>query len=246
MVEWIDPQDEVLSTVTALAKELADPLRLTTLQLLATEGPHTMAQLAGALGVSAPRLGNHLARLRASGLVLVEHTGRHAVYRVARPGLGDVLSALSRYALEGAELSLANRPVAPDDVARTCYDHAAGLLGTAVFEMLVDRGAVRAPDGRGSELELGTDLSSFAELGVAETDLAVARRKVATACLDKTRRLPHLGGVAGHAVLAAFLRDGLVRREDDSRVLTVTDAGARRLPDILPGFRTIAPTTAAR
>jgi DNA-binding transcriptional ArsR family regulator len=54
-------------------------VRLTALQLLAAEGPHTMSQLAKALGVSASRLGNHLARLRAAGLVTVEHTGRHGV-----------------------------------------------------------------------------------------------------------------------------------------------------------------------
>jgi DNA-binding transcriptional ArsR family regulator len=66
-------------------------------QLLATEGPHTMSQLAEALGVSPPRLGNHLARLRAAGLVTVEHAGRHAVYRVTGGGIADVLTALSRY-----------------------------------------------------------------------------------------------------------------------------------------------------
>src|ERR671929_866326 len=98
MAGWLDPEDPVLASVTSLARELADPIRLTVLQVLAAEGPHTMSQLADAIGVSAPRLGNHLARLRAAGLVTVEHSGRHATYRVADAGIGDVLAALSRFA----------------------------------------------------------------------------------------------------------------------------------------------------
>src|SRR6476620_7764309 len=101
MAGWIDPDNRVLSSVTALARELADPIRLSALQLLAAEGPHTMSQLADALGVSAQRLGNHLARLRTAGLVTVEHTGRHAVYRVGHGGVGEVLAALARYAGDG-------------------------------------------------------------------------------------------------------------------------------------------------
>src|SRR4051794_41869754 len=98
MAGWVDPDDPVLSAVTGLARELSDPVRLTALQLLAAEGPHTMIQLADAVGVSAPRLGNHLTRLRAAGLVAVEHTGRHAVYRLGRADLRDARTALSRYA----------------------------------------------------------------------------------------------------------------------------------------------------
>ncbi|HEY0542953.1 MAG TPA: hypothetical protein VGD53_31645 [Actinoallomurus sp.] len=30
------------------------------------------------------------------------------------------------------------------------------------------------------------------------------RRKLATACLDRTQRLPHLGGALGRSVLDAF------------------------------------------
>src|SRR3954447_19829175 len=98
MTGWVDPQAPVVASVTSLAGELADPVRLTALQLLAAEGPHTMIQLADAVGVSAPRLGNHPARLRAAGLVAGGRTGRRAVYRIGRTDLGDVLTALSHYA----------------------------------------------------------------------------------------------------------------------------------------------------
>ncbi|MGM1065298.1 ArsR/SmtB family transcription factor [Saccharothrix sp. Mg75] len=235
MTGWVDPGNGVVAAVTGLAAELADPVRLTALQLLAAEGPHTSSQLADAIGVSASRLGNHLARLRARDLVSVEHTGRHAVYRAA-PGLGDVLAALARYA---HAVPAPGRAPSPADLAHTCYDHAAGRLGVTVLATLVERGALTAPDGLGDELSSGPDPAAFAELGVDPAALDPGRRKLATACLDRTHRLPHLGGALGAAVLDALVARGLVARTDGSRVLVVPDHD--RLAALLPGFRTPSP-----
>ncbi|MGI5211485.1 ArsR/SmtB family transcription factor [Plantactinospora sp. CA-290183] len=228
--------DPVLTAATALARELADPVRLTALQLLASEGPHTASRLAEALAVSAPRLGNHLARLREAGLVTVEHTGRHAVYRVADAGLGEVLNALFGYAGGTAPGTRRPRASAPADIAHTCYDHAAGLLGVRLLGTLVERGAVRAPDGRTDELALGPDPTALVDLGVDPSTVATGRRRPAVACLDRTYRLPHLGGELGRAILDALLRDGAVERTPGGRTLTVTPAGAARLAALLPGF----------
>jgi DNA-binding transcriptional ArsR family regulator len=233
---WVDPRHEMLSPVIALARELSDPIRLTALQVLAAEGPHTMSQLAQALGVSAPRLGNHLARLREQGLVTVEHTGRHAVYRVAAPGLGDVLAALSRYAHAGLDLRPDRPPPSPADLAHTCYDHAAGRLGIAVFGTLVARGALSPPDGRDDQLTLGPDPAALTELGLDIDALDTGRRKLATACLDKIYRLPHLGGALGKAVLDTFLARRLVVRQENTRTLTLTPKGRAALPVLLPDF----------
>lgn len=237
VVGWVDPRNRVVAAVTALAAELADPVRLTALQLLAAEGPHTSSQLADAIGVSASRLGNHLARLREKNLVTVERAGRHSVYRAA-PGLGGVLASLAHYA-QGADADgVPDRAPSPADIAHTCYDHAAGRLGVTVFATLVERGALRPPDGLGDELALGPNRDAFTDLGVDPAALAPGRRKLATACLDRTHRLPHLGGVLGKAVLDAFLDRGLVARVEDSRVLTVLDPDG--LTRLLPAFRPAA------
>jgi DNA-binding transcriptional ArsR family regulator len=240
MAGLADSGNAVLAAVVALTRELSDPVRLTALQLLAAEGPHTMVQLADALGISAPRLGNHLARLRAADLVTVEHTGRHAVYRVSRDDLADVLAALARFAYNESAAQ-PERAMKPRDVAHTCYDHAAGQLGISVFAMLVDRGALQPPDGRTNELELGEDLSALRDLGVDPATLDPAtvdtgRRRLATACLDRTHRVPHLGGALGHMVLDAFLAGNLVQRQEGTRELHITEAGTERLPTMLPGF----------
>jgi DNA-binding transcriptional ArsR family regulator len=232
---WTDLDEPVLASATALAAELADPIRLTTLQLLAAEGPHTMSRLVAALEVTAPRLGNHLARLRAAGLVEVEHAGRHAVYRIARPGLLDVLAALARYAGDDLPTARPGRAVTADDVAHTCYDHAAGRLGVAVLAHLVERGALTAPDGRDEELRPGPDPSALVELGV-DPRLDPGRRKPATACLDRVHRRPHVGGALGAAVLDALVERRLLDRTEGSRTLVPTAEGRRELPRLVPAF----------
>ncbi|GAB3980027.1 helix-turn-helix transcriptional regulator [Plantactinospora veratri] len=236
MTGWVDPDDPTLAAATSLARELADPVRLTALQLLAVEGPHTMTQLADALRVSPPRLGNHLARLRARGLVAVQQRGRHVVYRLASPDTAEVLTALARHGRGDIPGPRPARPPSPAETARTCYDHCAGRLGVAVFAALVRRGALLPPDGQHDELRLGPDPSAFRDLGVDLDAVRPGRRKLATACLDRNHRLPHLGGVLGAEVLDALVADGLVRRQDGERVLTLTGRGARRLPALLPDF----------
>ena len=225
--------DQVLSRATAVARELADPLRLLVLQTLASEGQHTASRLAEAMRVTAPRLGNHLSRLREAGLVTVEHTGRHAVYRLADADLGDVLTALLRYAGPDADETSAPPLL---DVARSCYDHTAGLLGVRLFARLVERGALRPPGGHTDELTLGPDPAAWTELGVDPAAVPAGRRRLAVACLDRTYLLPHLGGELGRSLLDALVRDGFVRRGPGDRALVVTPAGADHLTALLPGL----------
>lgn len=118
----------------------------------------------------------------------------------------------------------------------------------AVFATLVDRGALSAPDGRGGELTLGPDRTAFTDLGVDLDAVDRRRRKLATACLDRTQRLPHLGGALGSAVLTAFRERDLVRPDPEpgSRRLCLTPAGRRELPVLLPGFAPASPQRATR
>ncbi len=168
------PDNPVLAATASVARELADPIRLATLQLLTAEGPHSLTQLADALRISAPRLANHLARLRDAGLVEVTHHGRHATYRVSRADLAPILTALTRFA-HGSATTFPHRPTRTD-VAHTCYDHTAGRLGVRMFAALVEGNALSTPDGTTDELTLGTNPAVFLDFGVDPTTVDPGRR----------------------------------------------------------------------
>jgi ArsR family transcriptional regulator len=84
----MDPIDELLAETL---RSLAHPRRLRIIHLLA-EQPRSVARLAGDLGISQPNASQHLAVLRAAGLVEAERLGREVRYRLVDP---DVTIACS-------------------------------------------------------------------------------------------------------------------------------------------------------
>jgi DNA-binding transcriptional ArsR family regulator len=229
MAGWVSSDEPVLAVATTVARELADPIRLTVMQLLAHEGPHGMSQLAEILHVTPSRLGNHLGKLRAAGLVTTETTGRHVTYRLADPAVTPLLDALAAYA--GGTLPTPSASFSGD---RLCYDHAAGRVGVALLDHLVANEAlVRRDDS--DELTLGrAAVPVLARFGLAPDDLDQGRRKLATNCLDRSLRRPHLGGALGHALLARLTERGLVGTDPGTRSLTVSAAQRRRLTRLIP------------
>jgi DNA-binding IclR family transcriptional regulator len=117
--------------------------------------------------------------------------------------------------------------------AGTGTGRVADLLGVTVFSMLVDRAALSVVDDR---VELGPNDLVFWDFGVDPTTVDADRRKLATACLDRGHRLPHLGGALGAAVLSALERQELVERVPGSRELVITGTGRRKLPALVPGW----------
>lgn len=232
----VNPDDPHVGAVTSFAREVADPVRLTVLEFLATEGPQTMSGIADELEIAGPRLGNHLARLRAANLVAVQHTGRHAVYRVAGRHVVEALRCLRT--LAEASRPPAGRRAAGDQSAlaraRSCYGHLGGRLGVALFSTLVERRAILPPDGQSREIGLGPAADDvFRELWVDPSAVVRGRRQLASACLDWTERRPHLGGALGDAILDALIERGLLVRQETSRALEVTRQGATALADLL-------------
>ena len=65
-------------------KTLSNPKRLEIVHLLA-EGPREVGKLAGELGISQPNVSQHLAIMRAAGVVEAERDGREVRYRLADP-----------------------------------------------------------------------------------------------------------------------------------------------------------------
>ena len=111
--------------------------------------------------------------------------------------------------------------------ARLCYDHLAGEIGVAIADALLAR---RLLGRRADEYALTPAGRRWcAELDVDVSVLDAGRRPLVRVCLDWTERREHIGGALGAAIASTALERGWVRRQRDTRALTVTPAGRRDL-----------------
>lgn len=90
--------DEITILQAEILKTLASPRRLELLHRL-SEGPRGVGSLAAEVGLSQPNVSQHLAVLRAAGLVEAERDGREIRYRLADPDV-IVACAVMRSVLE--------------------------------------------------------------------------------------------------------------------------------------------------
>ncbi len=70
---------------------LGDPSRLAILQALRRQ-PLTVGEIVQATGLTQPNVSNHLACLRACGLVAAEQRWRHVTYRLSDARVGEMLA----------------------------------------------------------------------------------------------------------------------------------------------------------
>ena len=82
---------------------LSDPTRLRILAVLLEQEPMTVTDLADALGIAAPNVSQHLARLTAGRLVGREKQGRIVLYRTTDPSLRPLCELMCTSLAEQAE-----------------------------------------------------------------------------------------------------------------------------------------------
>jgi DNA-binding transcriptional ArsR family regulator len=106
--------DQIYELQADVLKTLANPRRLEMAHLLADE-PMTVGRLADRMGLAQPNVSQHLALMRAAGVVLAARDGREIHYRLADP---DIIAAcrLMRAALQRRLTRLAELSTRPDDV----------------------------------------------------------------------------------------------------------------------------------
>jgi DNA-binding transcriptional ArsR family regulator len=179
--------------------------------------------------LSAPATSLHLAKLTRGGLLVVRKEGRHRYYRLANADVAHALEALGTIATRPPPA----RPLRPDQsalrMARTCYDHLAGVLSISFAEMLERERILAARDDRTYEVTRD-GVRWFAD--VMRIDVGVLeqrRRSLARRCLDWTERRPHVAGALGAAVLARLIETGWVARVSDTRALRITTRGQTEL-----------------
>lgn len=215
-----------LAEVAAL---IADPSRAAMLGALQNGRAQTAGALARAAGVSAATASAHLKKLRMSGLIVQNLSGRHHYFRLAGHEVNDALESLARLIPKPARSIAAQTPErrALCD-ARLCYDHLAGAIGVAIADALVASKALAA-SGDDFTLALGPRARVvFKKVGINIDELR-GPRPLVRSCTDWTERREHLAGALGAALATACLERGWVKRIRGTRALRVTDAGRRAL-----------------
>ena len=230
--------------IARVADLVADPARARILLALGDGRALAASTLAAEAGVAASTASGHLSKLVSGGLLAVEQHGRHRYYRFTGPQVGELLESLARIAPVSPIRSLRQGTRAQAvRTARTCYDHLAGKLGTALMAALIENKMLTGGDGiyrtngrdrlsapgKGDVDYRLTDLGreKLTQLGVDLTSRT--RRPLIRYCVDWSEQQHHLAGGLGAAVLDRFVALEWVRRPRVGRAVYLTDAGRRGL-----------------
>jgi DNA-binding transcriptional ArsR family regulator len=233
--------------IARLASVLADPGRAKMLLALADGRALAASTLASEAGVAASTASVHLGKLVDAGLCRVEANGRHRYYHLAGPEVADLLESLARLApvLPVRSLRDGTRAYAVRQ-ARTCYDHLAGRLGTAVMTALLHQKILVGGDGTTEPGHAdGERLSGpgrICDYRLTETgrawmdDFGVkvptgTRRPLIRYCIDWSEQRHHLAGAFGAALLARMIDLDWVRRSPTSRAVRITETGRAGLAE---------------
>lgn len=213
------------NAIAEVADMIGDAARANILSALMGGQALTAGELARYAGVSAQTTSGHLAKLTRARLIGVAKQGRHRYYRLISPQVAHAMEALMSVAANGAPR---HRPLGPKDealrAARTCYDHMAGRLGTALADSLCRHGHIVISDSAARVTAKGQKF--FCDFGL-DLDDGQSRRPLCRTCLDWSERRPHLAGRLGASLFDRALDLGWIARVADSRALKVTRAGER-------------------
>jgi DNA-binding transcriptional ArsR family regulator len=220
--------------IFTLTAAIADPVRLSVMIYL-IRGRAGFQEIQHHLEISQSNLSNHLKVLSDAGLIKRINAGRRNSYEIAGADIAQLIELLLNLQKTSPKNQQTARPIA---IARTCYDHIAGNLGVAIFNSLMADEAIKyaqsTPNPMNAPLELGHRADKmFNALGVDISAVQTTRRKYAFACLDWTERKPHLAGALGAALCDAMIAQKWVLRNEDKRILKITDTGIMALKEII-------------
>ncbi len=211
--------------IARLARTIGDSTRIHMLNALMEGRALTAKELAYGAGIAPATATAHLSKLENEGLVSATAQGRHKYYRLASAEVAHLIESLT--ALAPQPQDTAPKVEQPIRIARFCYDHLAGRLGTRLTEALTVRGVLAKADKTFTVTRKGE--SWFETFDIDLSALRRGRRKFAYPCLDWSERRDHLGGALGAALAQRLIALGWIEKNRRSRVLSVTRAGARAL-----------------
>ncbi len=207
------------NAVARIAGLIGEVGRMQMLITLLDGKAHSASELAVAAEVSNQTGSSHLSKLLEGGLIAVERSGRQRLFRLKNADVAAAVEAIG--ALANTHQHLA--PMPEIRLARSCYDHLAGVLAIAVRDGLLKHGAIRQQTTGFVVTPSGEEILRTLEIDTAL--LQRQRRSFAYACLDWTERTHHLGGSLGAALLSRFLEMKWVARRPGTRALRLSHAG---------------------
>jgi DNA-binding transcriptional ArsR family regulator len=214
--------------LAAIGRLIGDPNRARILQTLMSGVPQSGSALAETAGISRSLVSAHLKKLIAGGLVHGEQRGRQRLYSMASVQVAEALETLELLAPPSPVRSLRGSTRMRNlRWARMCYDHLAGVTGVSVTEALTKRRAIAERDGAWVLGAHGAPV--FGEVGIDVERVPHRTRPLLRPCMDWTERRNHLAGGVGAALTAEFTRRDWMRRQEGSRIVTVTIAGCAGL-----------------
>jgi DNA-binding transcriptional ArsR family regulator len=186
----------------------------------------TAGELAKAAGVAVSTASEHLDRLVGGGLLVEHRQGRHRYLRLAGPETAAVIELIAAAGehVEGTPRSMAAAHRQRNlRLARTCYDHLAGVVGVALADGLIGNGLIDDRDG------LVLTATGRTALEAAGIEAGPRKRPALRECIDWTERRPHLAGAIGAAICRHAFGAGWITRIGSGRAVRVTPAGVRDL-----------------
>jgi DNA-binding transcriptional ArsR family regulator len=222
----LQPDEASLET---FAKIIGDATRIRMLQLLMEGRALTAKELAYGAHVEPATATQHLRRLQEGGLLTVKAQGRHKYFKLTSPLVAELMELLMVLAPEQRGRAVGPRIEEPLRRGRMCYDHLAGELGIGITEALIKQGILRKEADAFALTKRGGPW--FAALGIDVERARGLRRKFAASCLDWSERRDHLGGALGAALAERLVDLGWIARKRNSRAVSVTEAGRKRLAE---------------
>jgi DNA-binding transcriptional ArsR family regulator len=219
--------------IAVVAELIGEPARAAILVALLDGRALPAGELAFISRVSAQSASGHLSKLVDGGLLSVQSEGRHRYYKIASAEVGHALEALGAISTAPQRATALDRLQTNDlRIARTCYDHLAGVIAVEITKAL-EASEILEPFGE-RDYELGAGGEAwFAEIGVKVSQFRSSRRSFARRCLDWTERKPHLAGALGAALCSRVIALNWVVRRPKTRALRLTLQGQRGLHKLL-------------
>lgn len=222
------PGDIDIASVAAL---LADETRTTMLIALSDGRAFTASELAKRARVAPSTASEHLSRLVASSLLVVEKQGRNRFYRLANDSIVEVMENLARLAPQRKIRTLSEAESAKAvHRARMCYNHLAGTLGVKLAEALVEKGILRVAD-TGYIME-NEGIAWLEDFGIIDGMFKKRGPRLIPWHIDWSERKHHVAGNFGAAFANHLFELHWIERQPSSRSIRLTEQGQSEMEHV--------------